>query len=468
MNGVLIAVGVYVLAQLAIGAVVSRRIHGEEDYILAGRSVGFFAATFSIFATWFGAETCMGSAGAIYEHGLSGAARDPFAYTACLLLMASVFAAPLRRREFATLGDLFARRYSPFVERVAVLIMVPTSILWAAAQIRAFGQVLSASSALQLDVTMTIAAAVVIVYTVAGGLLADVITDVVQGAVLAVGLITLLVVMLIGDTDATAAAQAIEPRRLSLLPEGASAFDALEEWMVPICGSVVAQELIARVLACRTPSIARRACFAATGLYLSIGLIPTFLGLIGPHVMAIDDPEQLLPMLAQRHLGTALYVLFAGALVSAILSTIDSALLAASSLVCENLVGSIRPGLSSRVKLRVSRVGVVIGGLVAYGLARGSDSVFGLVEEASAFGSSGIFIVVTFGLFTRFGGPFAALAALLCGAGVWCGGYYSGVLPYPYVTSLAAAMVAYFVVGLAERRPPAAAGAFDGYSAPSG
>jgi Na+/proline symporter len=457
MNAVLLAIGIYILAQLVVGAAVSRRIRGEEDYILAGRSIGFVLATFSIFATWFGAETCMGSAGAIYEHGLSGAARDPFAYTGCLLLMGLVFAVPLRRREFSTLGDLFARRYSPAVERVAVVIMVPTSILWAAAQIRAFGQVLSASSELELDVTMTIATGVVILYSVAGGLLADVITDLVQGVVLAVGMIALLVVVMFDVGDIAGTTRAIEPRRLSIFAEAASAWESVETWMVPICGSVVAQELIARVLACRTPSVARRACLAATGLYLSIGLIPTFLGLVGPHLLHnLSDPEQFLPKLAQQHLGTALYILFIGALVSAILSTIDSALLAASALVSENLVGSLRHDLSSRTKLRISRGGVVAFGLIAYGLALASESVFGLVEQASAFGSSGVFTVVVFGLMTRFGGPVAALASLVCGTGVWMFGHYSERLAYPYITSLAAAVVAYGLIGLVERVTPRA------------
>ena len=57
MNTILIGVLGYVVLQLVVGLLVSRRIANEEDYLLAGRRLGSGLATFSFFATWFGAET---------------------------------------------------------------------------------------------------------------------------------------------------------------------------------------------------------------------------------------------------------------------------------------------------------------------------------------------------------------------------------------------------------------------------
>ncbi|NOT02727.1 MAG: sodium:solute symporter family protein [Phycisphaerales bacterium] len=447
MNWLLFGIAVYIVVQLIIGLAVSRRVRGEEDYILAGRNVGFLLATFSIFATWFGAETCMGAAGEIYTDGLSAGSRDPFGYTLCLGLMALVFAVPLRRRRFNTLGDLFRTRYSPGVERLAVVLMVPTSVLWSAAQIRAFGQVLSATGDIPLVTTMTIATMVVIVYSVAGGMLADVVTDFVQGILLILGIVVLLIVVVSHAGGIQEFARTVDASRLNLFPSDVSPIAHLETWLVPICGSVVAQELISRVLSCKTPSVARRSCFAATALYFLIALIPTLLGLVGPHLLpGLDHAEQFLPRLAQAHLAPFLYVVFAGALVSAILSTIDSALLAAASLTCENLVASVRPQLSSRARLRISRGGVIVFGLIAWVLALESGGIFELVEEASAFGSSGVFTVVVFGLFTRLGGPLAAAAALITGMSVWLWGHYFAQIEWPYVSSLLAAIAAYAII----------------------
>lgn len=80
MNPVLIGVLCYVLIQFAIGAWVARRIFTERDYINAGRKIGIVIASFSVFATWFGAEVIVGAAGAVYVEGLPGATIDPLGY----------------------------------------------------------------------------------------------------------------------------------------------------------------------------------------------------------------------------------------------------------------------------------------------------------------------------------------------------------------------------------------------------
>jgi Na+/proline symporter len=449
VNLVLAGVLAYVLLQFAIGMYVSRRIRTETDYILAGRSLGYGLATFSIFATWFGAETTIGAAGAIYEEGLAGASADPFGYAACLLLMGVVFAVPLWRRKLTTLADLFRQRYSPRVEKLAVALMVPTSLLWAAAQVRAFGQVLSAASGLEVTVTITLAAALVIAYTAFGGLLADAWTDLVQGIALAVGLVVVFAAVL-GEVG-TDALRSIDPARLR--PFAGTPVEVLEAWAIPVCGSVVAAELVARVIAARSPQVARRSSLAAAGAYLLLGMIPVTLGLMGPALLpGLEHPEQVLPLIAQRYLSTGLYVVFSGALVSAILSTVDSALLVASSLVSHNVVVSLRPGMTEAQKVRTARWGVAVFGTLAYAMALSAEGVYALVEEASAFGSAGIFTVVVLGLFTRWGGAASAAASLLAGVSAWIVGAYLLDLPYPYLTSLAAAILAYAAAALAGSR----------------
>ena len=78
MNGVLLAMLAYVSVQFIIGVVVSRQMSSEADYILAGRSLGTGLVAFSVFASFFGAEAIVASAGAVYEKGLQGALVDPF------------------------------------------------------------------------------------------------------------------------------------------------------------------------------------------------------------------------------------------------------------------------------------------------------------------------------------------------------------------------------------------------------
>ena len=444
----------YVLAQLAIGLVVSRRIATEDDYLLAGRRLGPALATATLFATWFGAETCMGAAGEVYADGVALTSAEPFAYGLCLLLLGAVFARPLWRRGLTTLADLFRARYSPGVERLAAALMIPASVLWAAAQVRAFGQVLASVAELDLETATLVASSVAIAYTVAGGLLADAITDLVQGVALVVGLAALLAAVMAAAGGLGPALEGIEPARLRLAgAPGGSPLATLEAWAIPVCGSVVAQELVARISASRSADTARRSAFAAGGLYIAIGLLPVLAGLIGARLLpGLEDPEQVLPRLAQAHLPHWLAVDFAGALVSAILSTVDSTLLVASSLAAHNLVLPLRPRSSQRERVRTARLGVVAFGLLAYVLAREADGVLQLVEQASALGSAGLLVITVFGLFTRAGTAASAYASLVGGLAVYVGGVAAG-WPYPYLASLAAALAGFALPALRSRRP---------------
>jgi len=455
MSPILSGIVVYVLAQLGIALYIARRrMRGENDYLLAGRRFGLAFATFTIFATWFGAETCIGAAGQVYAGGLSDSTADPFGYAACIFIMGAVFAVPLWRRKYTTFADLFHQRFSPGVERLAVLLLVPGSILWAAAQVRALGQIVSSSSEIDVELAIALAAAVVVIYTVYGGLLANASTDLVQGIVVIVGLAVVLFAVLDASGGLATATATVDPSRLHLFGgEDASPLAIIERWAVPIFGSVLAQELVVVILASHTPEIARRASFLAGSLYLVVGLIPVSIGLLGTSLIpGLEESEQILPAVAEKYLSTTLYVIFVGAIVSAILSTVSGALLAAGSLTAHNLVVPLKPQLHAADKVRIARIVVVVAGVVAFLLARHSGGVYELVEEASAFGSAGVFIAAVFGLFSRFGGPRAAYAALVVGTGLWVSGHYLFDLTAPYVLALTSALCVYVAVALFERR----------------
>ena len=189
MNWLLVAILGYVLVQFAIGTWVSRRMASETDYILAGRRLGVGLITFSVFATYFGAEAIVASGGAVYEKGLTGALVDPIGYATAIILVGVFFARALWSRGLTTFADLFRHRYSAGVEQLVVVVLVPGSVIWAAAQVRAFGQIMSANSGLGLVAAITLAAVLVAAYSVVGGLLADAVTDTIQGVAVVVGLV---------------------------------------------------------------------------------------------------------------------------------------------------------------------------------------------------------------------------------------------------------------------------------------
>jgi Na+/proline symporter len=453
MNTVLFAIVVYVLVQFAIGAWVSRRMTSANDYILAGRQLGTGLVVFSVFATYFGAEAIVASGGAVYERGLAGALVDPISYAAAIIIVGFFFAGALWSRGLTTFADLFRQRYSPGVERLVVIVLLPGSVIWAAAQIRAFGQVMDANSGMGLGNAIVLAAVLVAAYSVVGGLLADAVTDVIQGLVVLVGLVILGVVVAAHVGGVGAAIAHAEPGRLTLVDAEEGLLGTLEKMAIPICGTIVAVELISRFLGARSASVAASGTVVAGLIYLTIGLVPVFLGLAGAQLMPnVPDPEQIVARLAEVHLPGLLHIAFVGAIISAILSVVHAALHAPAAQISHNILVRFVPGLSDAAKLWAVRLTVLVLSVVAFVISFASEGIRELVETASAFGSAGVFVATLFALFTRFGGPASAYTSVAAGMLVWAGGKYVFGLTAPYLLGLASAATCYVGAALVEVR----------------
>ncbi len=455
---ILAALGAYVLIQLAIAYWASRRVAGDADYLVAGRNLGVFAVGVSMFATWFGGETVMGATATIAEEGLAGARAEPFGYALCLVVSALFVAGSLRAKGYLTLADFFRDRFGARAEVFAALVAIPTSIVWAAAQLLALAALLAAVANLPVGLTLLGATALVILYTFLGGLLGDVVTDILQSGIVLAGLVILMGLLIAragGPADAIAA---IRPDQLVLVPPGESVIERIDAFAIPILGSIVAQEAIARFLGAKTARTAVRGGLLAGLLYLLVGGFPLVFGMIAPNAgFPAGDGDLYLPLLAADLMPTALFVVFAGALFSAVLSTVDSALLAVSGLATENLYARVRPAAGAGEKLVAARSFTVAAGVCALGVALSGESIYGLVEIASSLGSAGLLVSVLIGLHTRFGDELSALSALAAGLMTIALADYVFVIPGGFLLSIAAAAGAYALAGLLRRARAAAA-----------
>nr|NAZ23759.1 sodium:solute symporter [Thermocrinis sp.] len=139
----LLSIVLYILLTLAIGVYASTFVKNSKDYLLAGRNLPFFMATFVAFATWFGAETVLGASSQMAKEGLWGVIEDPFGAALCLILVGLFFAKPLYRLNLLTFGDFYRRFYGRKAEVVASLLLIASYFGWIGAQMLAIGLILN-------------------------------------------------------------------------------------------------------------------------------------------------------------------------------------------------------------------------------------------------------------------------------------------------------------------------------------
>lgn len=405
---------VYVAIQIGIGLWVARGVKTEEDYFLAGRSLGLVPIGLSIFATWFGAETIMGSAGAIASEGLSGARAEPFGYAICLFAMAFLIAGVFRQRGYRNLADFFRDRFDHRSEFATAVITILVSTIWAAAQLLALAALLESALGVPSSITLAVATLVVVLYTSFAGIAGDIYTDMIQSVVLIIGLLFLLFALAARMGGFGPMLATIEPSQLKLLGDGETWLGQIDAWAIPILGSLVTQEAIARFLSTRTAKLARNSTLAAGVLYLFLGMVPVIIALAGVHYHPVgDDADAFLPGLASEILSPVLYILFAGALLSAVMSTTNSNVLSVSSMMSLNVLSSLHARASDKLRVRVARMATVGAGLVAWAIAASGQSIYELIALTSVWGQAGILVAVLIGLWSPYGGKRAALWAIL-------------------------------------------------------
>lgn len=443
----------YMVVQLGIGYYVSQKIKNSTDFFLAGRNMPVGIITVSLVASWFGAETCVGSSGAVYAHGLSGSRADPFGYSVCLFLMGLLIAGPLWKGGYITLSDFFASRYGGWVEKISAFILIPSSLLWGAAQVRAFGQVLSSTTDIPIDMTIIFCTIFVVFYTFLGGLLGDIINDVIQAVMIFIGLIILLVSVIYWGGFEWSWITEMDAQRLSFLNPEENILQRLDRWAVPIFGGLVTQELISRTLASKSESVARKASFYACFMYLFLGSIPVFLGLIGPKLLpSIPHQEEFLSLLSHKYLNPFTQVLLIGALISAILSTIDSIFLAIAAIASQNIFYKLVHARGEKQKLFIARIMVVIAATISYFIAISANGFYHLVIAASSLGTAGILVITLLGLWTPWGKYWAAGSALIVGLLFFPIAEKFLGLQAPFLATMVVATVSFFIGSLMDSK----------------
>jgi SSS family transporter len=422
----------YLLASIAIGLYAATRVKNTADYAVAGRSLPLIMVVTTTFATWFGSETVLGVPAKFIEGGLEKTVEDPFGAAFCLIFVGMFFAAKLYRMNLLTIGDFYRQRYGRGVEIFSAVVIAVSYLGWVAAQITALGLVFSLLSggAISTVQGMAIGTAVVLTYTVFGGMWSVALTDFLQMVIIVIGLslIAWFAADLAGGADKVVA-HASAREMFNFWPE--STLHAWLFWLSAavtiMIGSIPQQDVFQRVMSANSESNAVRGPIIGGTAYLLFAAVPMFIAVAAFVVMPEDaaallkdDPQKILPTLVMEHMPTWLKVFFFGALLSAIMSTASATLLAPTTTFVENILKNF-VSLSDRRELRAMRITLVIFAacVLGYSIRMEGTPIYELVAMAYQFPVVGAFWPLVLGLYWKRSTTQGAVWSIVLGMSTW-------------------------------------------------
>lgn len=362
-SGGLMLLGLYLGSLIVIGIFgrIARKSNTLGDFFLGGRSFGFFVLLLTLYATQYSGNTLIGFAGISYRSGFSFLISIAFMMGVVGVYL--VFAPKLyrlsREKSFVTLGDYIHHR---FQNRTLTILISLSGIIalcnFLITNLKAIGEISEevTGGVVSPAVGISVLAVIIIIYETLGGLRSVAWTDVVQGLMLFFGvtiIFTAVIVSFGGLENVVGRLHEVRPEFWEP-PSSPKILTWISTLIVISVGIALYPQAIQRIYAAKDSKTLRKALtvmvfmpLLTTILMVSIGILANipFPGLSkaeseGATVLMLQNVADVYPAL------TWVIVLFVGAVLAAIMSTADSAMLSIASSVTRDLVQPMKASLS--------------------------------------------------------------------------------------------------------------------------
>ena len=423
----------YMLAMLGVGIYFLRKNKTAEDYYVGGRQMGSIHIGLSVVATDVGGGFSIGLGGLGFLMGIAGSwmllTGLIGAWLAAVFLIPKVRSNPALGN-FTTLPQIYGFFYDKRVALAAGVISAIGYTGFTSSQLLAGAKLASGTfNQLGLNQALLIMGILAVVYTAIGGIKAVIYTDTIQWIILLCGLVFIGLPVSYYAVGGWQAIKATLPAEMLSL--GNIEFIQIVNWAITIIPIwFVGMTLYQRIYACKDVKTAKRAWYIA-GLFewplmaflgVSLGMLArvaaqqglfTSLGFSG--IEGVDE-ETGLAMLLRVTLPVGLMGLMLSSYFSAVLSTADSCLMAASGNILTDIIETLR-GRSFALKkaLKYSQIITLVIGVFALIVASLTSKVLEIMLYSYGFMVSGLLVPLVAALFFKARNSLAALVAMVAG-----------------------------------------------------
>lgn len=414
--------GFYFAVLFLIGALSLRLTRSESDFWIAGGELGWLVGGATLAATHCSAGTFVGTVGVMHSVGWSFGWLVLFIPVSYWFLAAVLAPRFTRQREMTLPAFLQTRYYSRSVRALAAVIILVATVVYIQAQIVAGGLIANVILGIPMEVGMIAFTIILILYTMVGGMIAVVYTDLVQLVVMTLGAVLAVPLTLrsLGGLGPTLEyVEVVNPLAFSWEAMAPTLLFTIA--LAFTLGSVGTPEKLVRLYAMKDLRTIRRgvllAIVFATGLNLLVFIVALASSVLFP---VLPTGDLAMPLIARAALPPFLGSILLAAITAAMMSTVDSLLIVAGSALSHDIYGSFF-GRHSTARRRdiVNRVGVALVGtaplvLLLSGVGDGELVQFIVLLFTALMGAS-FFAPVVFGVFWRRATREGAAAAMLGG-----------------------------------------------------
>lgn len=340
----MLGVGASTLLVLLVGLVVSRKVAGDStNFLVAGRALTLPLVAASLMGQAVDANATLGNTDLASSYGFWAGASLPIGLALCLALTGRFVAAPMNRMGLLTLPDFYRLRYGRGVELASSVILIVSFCILLAGNLVVGGLLFDQFLSTGYTVGVLIVVALVLLYTITGGMFSNAYGAVVQMAITLVAAVALLTwaaaTFGLSSPDGYGA---FDLGQLSKTSEGAAV-----NWATLIAlgiGDIVAIDFMQRIFSARDARTAQRACYLGAIGTLAVGIPFTLVALTAAVVLRdvpVDGP--ILFTLLTGHAPTGLAVLVLCGIVAASLSTANGVILGTAAVAMRNVRGMATP-----------------------------------------------------------------------------------------------------------------------------
>ncbi|QTL99677.1 hypothetical protein GM661_17815 [Iocasia frigidifontis] len=395
----------YFVILLYIGYKIMRDKKGEgeaESFLAADRNMNLLQTTASTAATDLGGGFSIAMGGLGFTLGISGSWL--IAVSGLSAVFSSFLLVPKVKKwadktKGLTIGDLFTQRFDEKTGLIAALLIGVSWFAFVGGQIIAAGKLVAATMGFDLTTAIILAGAVVLAYTVMGGLKAVIITDVFQMVILFVGIIFIMVpigLVKVGGWSGMVEQFSASAETANLLNWGAVGWKTAIGWFLSIFPVwFISIAAFQRIVAARDEGTATKGIFL-TGIPIEWPLFAigtTLVGMFARMLMpGLADAELATPNMILTLLPVGISGIVVAAYIAAVMSTADSCLMGPVAIFVNDVYKKlINPEANDRQLVKVGRYATLVLGVLAIYLAYSVPSILSIVLFAYTFGAAGLF-----------------------------------------------------------------------------